>query len=114
MNDTAPPPVGVVFPQPLLPDGRKLDEAIGNRFALIGEAATIAQLASAARARLDVLGAAVIDRPGEEIEAWLAEQGAHALILRPDRYVLGIARNAEELASLCSMLPVPAAARKAA
>ena len=112
--DRAPPPVGVVFPQLLLPDGRKLDEAIGNRFALIGEAATIAQLASAARARLDVLGAAVIDRPGEEIEAWLAEQGAHALILRPDRYVLGIARNAEELASLCSMLPVPAAARKAA
>ena len=50
----------------------------------------------------------------DEAEAWLAEQGARALILRPDRYVFGIARDAQQLASLCALLPVPDAARKAA
>ena len=34
----APPPVGTIFPQPRLADGRLMDEAIGQRFAIVGEA----------------------------------------------------------------------------
>jgi 3-(3-hydroxy-phenyl)propionate hydroxylase len=31
----APPPVGTIFPQPRLADGRLMDEAIGQRFAIV-------------------------------------------------------------------------------
>ena len=40
----APPPVGTIFPQPRLGDGRLMDEVIGQRFAIVGEAALLAGL----------------------------------------------------------------------
>ncbi len=64
-----------IFPQPVLPDGRRLDEAIGGyRFA--------------------VLSPFAIDVPYIPIE------GPQAVVLRPDRYVYGTARNAAELKTL--------------
>jgi 3-(3-hydroxy-phenyl)propionate hydroxylase len=59
-----------VFPQPMLPDGRRLDAAIGGyRFALL----------SPWTIETDV---AVVPYPGDE-----------AILLRPDRYVYGTSRN---------------------
>ena len=80
----APPPVGTIFPQPRLADGRLMDEAIGQRFAIVGDAALLDGLARcrpAARRRPD----------------WLARHGARAAILRPDRYVFALARDRAEL-----------------
>jgi 3-(3-hydroxy-phenyl)propionate hydroxylase len=66
---------GEIFPQPVLPDGRRLDEAIGGyRFA--------------------VLSPFQCDVPFIPIE------GPEAIVLRPDRYVYGTARNAAELNTL--------------
>jgi 3-(3-hydroxy-phenyl)propionate hydroxylase len=81
----APPPVGTIFPQPKLPDGRLMDEAIGQRFAIVGDAALLDGLATSAVLLPDI----AMD--------WLVEHGARAAILRPDRYIFALARDRVEL-----------------
>ncbi len=71
------PPVGTIFPQPRLPDGRLMDDAIGQRFAVVGETRLIDQ---ADAVRLDGVGT-----------DWLAQRGLRAALLRPDRYVAAVA-----------------------
>ena len=89
----APPPVGTIFPQPRLPDGRLMDEAIGARFAVVGDAALI-----------DRVGGNVVTL-GDIGSDWLAHHQARAAVLRPDRYVLGLARDRGELDALLGRLP---------
>lgn len=101
----APPPTGVVFPQPRLDDGRRLDAAIGSGFAVIGAADTISGVSASTRDRWAALGVAALANPGAAIDAWLAEHGARAVMLRPDRYVVGIARTAGDLDRLTSLVP---------
>jgi 3-(3-hydroxy-phenyl)propionate hydroxylase len=101
----AAPPVGVVFAQPMLADGRLLDDATGNRFAVIGARTVLAAASEASRARWRGAGAAIVDAPGEAIDTWLAAHRAAALILRPDRYVFGLARETSALDALSASLP---------
>jgi 3-(3-hydroxy-phenyl)propionate hydroxylase len=77
----APSPVGTIFPQPRLADGRLMDEAIGQRFAILGDAALLEGFESAA-----------VLLPGVGME-WLAGHGARAVVLRPDRYVFCLAND---------------------
>jgi 3-(3-hydroxy-phenyl)propionate hydroxylase len=76
----APPPVGTIFPQPRLADGRLMDEAIGQRFAIVGKAALLA------KSRPDA-----VHLPGAGSE-WLAAHRLRAALLRPDRYVFSVAK----------------------
>jgi 3-(3-hydroxy-phenyl)propionate hydroxylase len=105
VRDDAPPPTGVVFPQPRLDDGRRLDEALGNGFAVIGAAESIAGVSARTRRRWDAIGAVAFDRPGAALDDWLAGHGARAVMLRPDRYVMGLARTPEDLDRLTALLP---------
>ncbi len=73
-----PPPVGTIFPQPLLADGRLMDEAIGQRFAIVGDAPGLARL------RPDA-----IRLPGVGGD-WLAQHGLRGALLRPDRYIYAV------------------------
>lgn len=81
----APPPVGTIFPQPRLADGRLMDEAIGQRFAVVGDDALVEGLAT---------DAVVLPGVGTD---WLGEHKVRAAILRPDRYVFTVARDRPEL-----------------
>ncbi|MBX3499767.1 MAG: bifunctional 3-(3-hydroxy-phenyl)propionate/3-hydroxycinnamic acid hydroxylase [Alphaproteobacteria bacterium] len=110
-HQAAPPPAGVVFPQPRLPDGRLLDEAIGWRFAVIGTAQALGAVTPQTRRHWHERDIAVIDAGGPTIEAWLAAHECGALILRPDRYVFGTARTSAELDALTSALPYAATGR---
>lgn len=101
----AEPPVGVIFPQPRLPDRRLLDEAIGPRFAVIGQRAVLNAVAAATAEHWRTADVAIIDDGGPVIDAWLAAHECGALILRPDRYVFGTARTAADLDALTSRLP---------
>ncbi|WP_119419895.1 bifunctional 3-(3-hydroxy-phenyl)propionate/3-hydroxycinnamic acid hydroxylase MhpA [Desertibaculum subflavum] len=83
---------GRLFPQPRLADGRLLDEAVGNRFAVLGRASSPP-------------GMVAIEKPGPEISAWLTARDAIAVVLRPDRYIFGVARDQEALAKLTRALP---------
>jgi 3-(3-hydroxy-phenyl)propionate hydroxylase len=81
----APPPVGTIFPQPRLADGRLMDEAIGQRFAILGEASLIDGLHADAVLLPDV---------GRD---WLQRHEVQAVILRPDRYIYAMAADRREL-----------------
>lgn len=66
---------GRIYPQPVLPDGRRLDEAIGGyRFAVLS--------------------------PFPVQQKHISIEGTEAVVLRPDRYVYGRARNAADLETL--------------
>jgi len=105
IHDDAPPPVGVICPQPRLDDGRRLDDAVGSRFAVIGDASTLAAAAPSTRARWDAIETAVIDRPPTALAGWLAQHDARAVVVRPDRYVLGLARTGSDLDRLTARVP---------
>jgi 3-(3-hydroxy-phenyl)propionate hydroxylase len=81
----APPPVGTIFPQPRLADGRLMDEAIGQRFSIVG-----------AHDLLDGLciDAVLLPDVGRD---WLDQHKARAVILRPDRYIHALARDRAQL-----------------
>jgi 3-(3-hydroxy-phenyl)propionate hydroxylase len=74
----APPPVGTIFPQPRLPDGRLMDEAIGQRFAIVGEPDALTRL------RPDAIHLPDVGRD------WLALHGVRGALLRPDRYIYAV------------------------
>jgi 3-(3-hydroxy-phenyl)propionate hydroxylase len=40
-----------------------------------------------------------------ELERWLEQHGAQAVMLRPDRYIAGLARCASDLERLSELLP---------
>lgn len=95
---------GTLFPQPRLPDGRLLDEAIGERFAVIGEGEALDRADAATRARWREAGVAVLRDAGAAVDAWLHAHEATAIVLRPDRYLLGAARDPGELAALTALI----------
>jgi 3-(3-hydroxy-phenyl)propionate hydroxylase len=74
-----PSPVGTIFPQPRLADGGLMDEAIGQRFAVVGDGEI-----------LDGLQTRAVLLPGVALD-WLERHAARAAILRPDRYVFALA-----------------------
>ena len=66
-------------------DGRLMDEAIGQRFAIVGDAALLAGLHTDAVLLPDI---------GRD---WCARHNIGAVILRPDRYIYALARDRQEL-----------------
>lgn len=103
MYPSGPPPAGVISPQPRLADGRRLDDAIGYRFAVVGEPGVLAALSPAVRAHLRALDAVVVEAGGA-VTAWLAGEGMQAAVLQPDRYVFGRAPEGEALNVLVEAL----------
>jgi 3-(3-hydroxy-phenyl)propionate hydroxylase len=101
-------PVGLPFPQPQLPDGTLLDEASGQRFVVLGEADVLGGVGEGTREKWRSLDAWVADAPGEAGQAWLAAQGVRAVVLRPDRYIMGTAGSAAQLEALSMRLPAAA------
>ena len=100
---------GALFPQDLLADGRPLDDSVGIGFALIDSDGLLAEAGAEARELVADLGAAVIVAPGPEASRWLAERGARAAVVRPDRYVLGVAADGDQLTEVLRRVPGRAA-----
>ena len=90
---------GTLCPNPVLGDGLRFDEVVGNRFALI----TSSPLTDAQRNELSSRGAAVVlAAPGSELDRWLRKGRASAAIVRPDRAVMQAGRSVE---ALCRAMP---------
>ncbi|MFA9430197.1 bifunctional 3-(3-hydroxy-phenyl)propionate/3-hydroxycinnamic acid hydroxylase [Egicoccus sp. AB-alg2] len=111
LHSDDPPPAGTLAPQPRLADGRRMDDVVGPRFLLA--------------ARASLLRAATTDLPGSEhivvlddddpgIGQLLDGLRASAVIIRPDRYVLGLAHSPEGLSRLVDRVPVRTPGRRCA
>jgi 2-polyprenyl-6-methoxyphenol hydroxylase-like FAD-dependent oxidoreductase len=87
---------GTLCPNPMLPDGRRLDAILGNRFALITSSPPGAGAqASLAQRQVTV----VLTQPGDALTTWLRRGRARAAIVRPDGAVM---RAGGDVAALCA------------
>jgi 3-(3-hydroxy-phenyl)propionate hydroxylase len=103
-------PVAQVFPQPVLINEVRLDERVGHHFAVIGERAILNSVTDETKEHWRRLGVVQIDEPSKEIQDWLTMHQAKAVLIRPDRYIVGLARTGTELGEISTALPMPAAA----
>lgn len=109
------PCAGRLSVQPVLPDGRRLDDLVGRRFLLAADAELLASLAPSLLSRIEEDAEIVALTAGEHIDQLLASVEAPAVVVRPDRYVQGTAHDTASLVSLLESLPTwtPATARAA-
>lgn len=89
-------PGGTLAPQPRLGDGRRLDDEVGFRFAVVATAELLAGLDPDTRRVAEEAGFAVLEGTGEAA-TWLDELGAGAVVVRPDRYYYGTFGSAAAL-----------------
>ena len=101
-------PVGQPFPQPMLSDGQLLDLHIGNRFAVIGRPALLDAVSDETKALWQRSNVVVMATQEPTLLDWLDSHGAGATMLRPDRYILGLASTSVELDAVTACLPVAA------
>lgn len=93
-------PARRIAPQPQLADGTKLDDRVGYRFAALLRPDFAASLPAETRARLADREIIVVADHAPEPHTWLQAEDAPAVLVRPDRYVLGAARSLQELDAL--------------
>lgn len=90
---------GTLCPNPMLPDGVRFDQVVGNRFALV----TSAPLSDAQQRELKSRGAVVVSvSPASDFGRWLKQGRATAAIVRPDAAVMQAGRNIQ---ALCDAVP---------
>lgn len=85
---------GQLFGQPRLQDGRRIDDVIGHRFVLVADV----NLVQGLRQRSGLGLVTTQDAP--DAKAHLDRLGVGAVLLRPDRYILGTANTEQELTVL--------------
>lgn len=90
------PLAGRLFGQPRLADGRLMDDVVGYAPVLIADADLLGE------ASVPEGLAVVSTEDSPEAAAQLARVGTRAVLLRPDRYILGSADDADSLADLCA------------
>jgi 2-polyprenyl-6-methoxyphenol hydroxylase-like FAD-dependent oxidoreductase len=86
---------GTLCPNPLLPEGHRLDDILGTGFAMITISHLGADEASLRRHGVVVL----VAQPGTTLATWLRHGRAAAAIVRPDRTVM---RAGRDVAALCA------------
>jgi 3-(3-hydroxy-phenyl)propionate hydroxylase len=96
--------VGRIAPQFEGPQGTWSDDAAGPRWSVWLDAGLAASLPDSLHQRLATLGITLLADPGTKARDWLALQGAAAALLRPDRYVFDLCRDAHELGASLDVL----------
>jgi len=92
-------PTGRLAPNAAIADGRRLDETVGHRFAII----SVEPLTSSQCALLTSRGAVPVEAPvGSPLHRWLTQHRVSAALVRPDRTVMSAGRD---LDALCAATP---------
>ena len=95
LHGNAPPPAGARAAQPRLADGRLLDDHVGYRYAVLAGRGLVDALPAATRAKLE--NEIVLIVAEGEVAAYLADLHTDAVVIRPDRHILGTALTPSEL-----------------
>lgn len=96
--------LGCVAPQPSLADGTRLDDHVGYRFAALLKPDFLASLSRPLVERLRQKDVAVVADQCPAIYQWLDDNNVRGVVVRPDRYVLGAARTAQDMDSLIAAI----------
>ena len=91
---------GHLFPQPRLTSGERLDDRIGSRWALILKHPYRDFVPAEVVRRATEEGIVVIGESSPELKEWFNSSGLVAVMMRPDRYILGGAADIEEVENL--------------
>ncbi|MDP7701657.1 bifunctional 3-(3-hydroxy-phenyl)propionate/3-hydroxycinnamic acid hydroxylase [Mycobacterium sp. TY815] len=95
---------GKLCPNPLLENGKRLDDIAGTGFALISRIPVEAATETLLRERSVPIIAA---EPGGPLDSWLRHGRASAALIRPDRTVMRAGRDATLVAGAAVPLPTP-------
>ena len=90
---------GEMFPQPKLFDGTRMDDQIGSGPALILDHGVDFGDLAAIKIMMDSRIKIIQDR-SEDLKIWFNKSQVKAVLMRPDRYILGSARNGSDLKNL--------------
>ncbi|HJF14076.1 MAG TPA: bifunctional 3-(3-hydroxy-phenyl)propionate/3-hydroxycinnamic acid hydroxylase [Enteractinococcus helveticum] len=96
---------GYLSIQPMLADGKRLDELVGLRFLIAANAELYNQLSSEVRQQIEFSDHIVVMNEPEKINQLLEFSGSSAVVVRPDRYVLGVGQSAGDLELLVQYIP---------
>jgi 3-(3-hydroxy-phenyl)propionate hydroxylase len=96
LHGDAPPPAATRAAQPRLEDGTLLDDRVGYRFAVLASRRLADALPANMRAILDDTDVALVVATGQAAD-YLTELRVDAVVIRPDRYILGVASTPAEL-----------------
>jgi 3-(3-hydroxy-phenyl)propionate hydroxylase len=96
LHGDAPAPAGTRAAQPRLADGMLLDDKVGYRFAVLASQHLAEALGSSARHVQFDEELTVVTATGPA-EKYLVDLRAAAVVIRPDRYILGVASTLAEL-----------------
>ena len=97
-----PEPRGRVAPQPLGDGSAGMDNCIGYCFAALARSGFAGKLPADLRAMLAARDVALV--ADAAYEPWLEDIGTEAVLVRPDRYVLSAAHDANEMRALVAAL----------
>ena len=97
-------PARQIAPQPHLADGARLDDRVGYRFAALMRPDFAAAVPAELLERLADRDVIVVADDAPEQQAWLQAADVPAVMVRPDRYVLGAARSVQELNALAATI----------
>jgi 3-(3-hydroxy-phenyl)propionate hydroxylase len=101
LHGDAPPPAGTRAAQPRLADGTLFDDYVGYHYAILAARTLVDELSPAMRLEFDGTNIVLLVAEGDAAN-YLAELQTRAVIIRPDRYILGVASTPAELDAVLS------------
>lgn len=96
---------GRVSMQPILADGTRLDDMVGVHFVVAASREVYNALPKSIKESLDEDGDVVTLLDPAKIGQLLDSVDAHAMVIRPDRYILGVGDTAADLERLVREIP---------
>jgi 3-(3-hydroxy-phenyl)propionate hydroxylase len=106
LHGNAPPPAAARAAQPRLADGRSLDDHVGYRYAVLADRGLVDALPTAKRTKLE--NEIVLVVAEGEVATYLADLHTDAIVIRPDRHILGTASTPSELDAVLKRRQWPA------
>jgi 3-(3-hydroxy-phenyl)propionate hydroxylase len=105
LHGDAPPPAATRAAQPTLEDGALLDDRVGYRFAVLASRRLVEALPGETREALDDNDTVLVAATGKAAD-YLADLRVGAVVIRPDRYILGVASSPAELDAVLARRPL--------